>query len=159
MAAVLLGLGLGVAGILAGCGPHRRAPVVVIGLDGADWDLLDPWMEAGLPNLRSFLSGAALGELTTVEPILSPVCWTSAVTGVNPGKHGIYDFQKEDPEGGELLIETATNRRALPIWMLLSDAGFRVAVLNVPMTYPPDPVRGVMASGFPFLRDVNFTTC
>jgi predicted AlkP superfamily phosphohydrolase/phosphomutase len=159
IAAILTALGLGMAGTLGGCATHRRAPVVVIGLDGADWDLLVPWMEAGeLPNLKAFLSGAVLGDLTTVQPILSPVCWTSAFTGVNPGKHGIYDFQKEDPDGGELLIETATNRRALPIWMLLSDAGFRVAILNVPMTYPPDPVRGVMASGFPYPSgDVNIT--
>jgi predicted AlkP superfamily phosphohydrolase/phosphomutase len=117
-------------------------------------------MEAGeLPNLRKFLGEAALGELRVVEPILSPVCWTSAFTGVNPGKHGIYDFQKPDPDGsGDFIIETAANRRALPIWMLLSDAGYRVAVLNVPMTYPPDPVRGVMASGFPYpTGDVNFT--
>ena len=146
--------------ILPGCNNHHRAPVVVIGLDGADFDLLVPWIEAGdLPNLKKFLDGAAVGELTTVYPILSPVCWTSACTGVNPGKHGIYDFQKEDPQGGkDPLIETATNRRALPIWMLLSDAGYRVGVLNVPMTYPPDPVRGVMVSGFPYPNgNVNYT--
>ncbi|HET9233873.1 MAG TPA: alkaline phosphatase family protein, partial [Candidatus Eisenbacteria bacterium] len=112
-----------------------------------------------LPNLKRFLDGAAVGELTTVYPILSPVCWTSAVTGVNPGKHGIYDFQKADPAGGtEPLIETATFRRTLPIWMLLSESGYRVGILNVPMTYPPDPVRGVMVSGFPYPSgNVNFT--
>src|SRR6185503_5141197 len=122
--------------LLAGCTSHHRAPVVVIGLDGADFDLILPWIEAGdLPNLKRFLDGAAVGKLTTVYPILSPVCWTSAFTGVNPGKHGIYDFQKADPEGGdEPLIETATNRRALPIWTLLSDAGYRVGILNAPMT-------------------------
>jgi predicted AlkP superfamily phosphohydrolase/phosphomutase len=146
--------------LLPGCNSHRRAPVVVIGLDGADFDLILPWIEAGdLPNLKQFLDTAAVGKLTTVYPILSPVCWTSAFTGVNPGKHGIYDFQKADPMGGDdPLIETATNRRALPIWMLLSDAGYRVGVLNVPMTYPPDPVRGVMVSGFPYPNgNVNFT--
>ena len=145
---------------IQGCRSSHRAPVVVIGLDGADFDLILPWIEAGdLPNLKRFLDGAAVGKLTTVYPILSPVCWTSAFTGVNPGKHGIYDFQKADPEGGdEPLIETATNRRALPIWTLLSDAGYRVGILNVPMTYPPDPVRGVMVSGFPYPSgDVNFT--
>jgi predicted AlkP superfamily phosphohydrolase/phosphomutase len=150
---------LATLGTLSGCGSRHRGPVVVIGLDGADYDLLLPWIEAGdLPNLSRFLDSAAVGKLTTVYPILSPVCWTSAVTGVNPGKHGIYDFQKADPAGGDPLIETATNRRAQPIWMLLSDAGYRVAVLNVPMTYPPDPVRGVMVSGFPYPNgNVNFT--
>src|SRR5262245_33119634 len=119
-------LALSASLMLSGCNAHHRAPVVVIGLDGADFDLILPWVEAGdLPNLKKFLDGAAVGKLTTVYPILSPVCWTSAFTGVNPGKHGIYDFQKADPMGGEdPLIETATNRRALPIWMLLSDAGY-----------------------------------
>ncbi len=145
--------------LLPGCGKSRQAPVVVIGLDGADWDLLIPWMEAGeLPNLKAFLETAEIGGLTTVHPILSPVCWTSGFTGCNPGKTGIFDFQKTDPASGELLIETATHRRAQPIWMLLSDVGKRVAVMNVPMTYPPDPVRGEMISGFPFPSgDVNIT--
>ncbi len=145
--------------LLPGCGKSRQAPVVVIGLDGADWDLLVPWMEAGeLPNLKAFLETAEIGGLTTVHPILSPVCWTSGYTGCNPGKTGIFDFQKIDPASGELLIETATHRRAQPIWMLLSDVGKRVAVMNVPMTYPPDPVRGEMISGFPFPSgDVNIT--
>lgn len=143
-----------------GCGGSRRAPVVVIGLDGADFDLLVPWIEAGeLPHLAAFFNEAAVGELTTVYPILSPVCWTSAITGVNPGKHGIYDFQKPDPQGGpDPIIETATHRRAQPIWMLLSDSKHRVGVMNVPMTYPPDPVRGKMVSGFPFPSgEVNIT--
>ncbi len=150
-------LALGGALTLPGCGGEAKPPVVVIGLDGADYDLLLPWLEAGeLPNLKAFLDEALVGELHTVYPILSPVCWTSAITGVNPGKHGIYDFQKEDPDGGPPLIEQATNRRATPIWMLLSEAGYRVGVLNVPMTYPPDPVRGSMVSGFPFPDgDVN----
>jgi predicted AlkP superfamily phosphohydrolase/phosphomutase len=145
--------------VLTACGRSDRAPVVVIGLDGADFDLLLPWLEAGeLPNLKAFLDEAAVGDLTTVYPILSPVCWTSAVTGVNPGKHGIFDFQKQDPAGGDPLIETATHRRALPLWMLLSDTGHRVGVMNVPMTYPPDPVRGAMISGFPFPSgEVNIT--
>ena len=144
---------------LAACGKSKQPPVVVIGLDGADFDLLVPWMEAGeLPNLKAFFEEARIGELTTVYPILSPVCWTSAMTGVNPGKHGIFDFQKEDPAGGEPLIEQATNRRATPIWMLLSESGRKVGILNVPMTFPPDPVRGRMVSGFPFPSgDVNLT--
>ena len=160
---VLAGLGLALALPLVllapGCGSSHRPPVVVIGLDGADWDLLVPWMEAGhLPHLAAFLEDARVGELETVLPILSPVCWTSATTGVNPGKHGIFNFQKPDPDGGPPIIEQATYRRATPVWMLLSDTGHEVGVLNVPMTFPPDPVRGRMISGFPFPSgEVNLT--
>lgn len=148
---------LGALCLPLGCGGKGKAPVVVIGLDGADWDLILPWMEQGdLPNLKAFMDEAEIGPLQVVYPILSPVCWTSAVTGVNPGKHGIFDFQKPAPDSGDPIIETATNRRALPIWLLLSDAGYKVGVLNVPMTYPPDPVRGKMISGFPFPEgDIN----
>jgi len=159
--AARIGLPAALAALLlvGGCGRNHTPPVVVIGLDGADFDLLVPWIEAGeLPNLAAFLDRAAVGKLETVYPILSPVCWTSAITGVNPGKHGIFDFQKMVPGSDEPIIETAEYRRALPIWMLLSDEGHRVAAVNVPMTYPPDPVRGVMISGFPFPSgDVNLT--
>ena len=157
--AAVLALAALVSGGLGGCGRAKRAPVVVIGLDGADFDLLVPWMEQGeLPHLKAFLDQAALGELTTVYPILSPVCWTSAFTGVNPGKHGIFDFQKMVPGTEDLILVTSADRRATPVWMFLGDAGYRVGILNVPMTYPPDPVRGRMISGFPFPKgEVEFT--
>lgn len=143
-----------------GCGKKKSAPVIVIGLDGAEFSLLVPWMEEGhLPNLKQFMDEGAFGELTTVYPILSPVCWTSAVTGVNPGKHGIYDFQRSGKDGAPALVEQATSRRALPIWLLLDDYGYRSGVMNVPMSYPPDPLRkGKMISGFPFPQaDINIT--
>jgi predicted AlkP superfamily phosphohydrolase/phosphomutase len=151
-----------VLAILGGpsCSTQSNPPVVVIGLDGADWDLLLPWLEQGeLPNLKAFLENAMVGDLETVLPILSPVCWTSAVTGVNPGKHGIFDFQKIDPQSRDLLMEQASSRRATPVWMLLSDAGYSNGIMNVPMTYPPDPVKGRMVSGFhfPASDDLEFT--
>ena len=79
---------------LAGCRPSAPASrVVVIGLDGATWDLLDPWIENGdLPNLAQLVEGGAAGTLESVFPPMSPPAWTSAATGKNPGEHGIYDF-------------------------------------------------------------------
>ncbi len=135
------------------CGRKPTGPkVFVIGLDGATFDLLDPWLAAGeLPNLKSLMDGGVYGELHSVHPILSPVAWTSAATGVNPGKHGIFDFERPDPDQpGKSLLYTSESRRAVPVWKLLSDAGRTVGILNVPMTWPPDPVNGVMVSGFPF---------
>jgi hypothetical protein len=81
-----------------GCAPRPAARLVVVGLDGATWDLLEPWIQAGdLPNLKAFRDGAAWGTMTSVVPYLSPSAWTSAVTGVNPGRHGIFDFQRRLP--------------------------------------------------------------
>ncbi|TPW17837.1 MAG: type I phosphodiesterase/nucleotide pyrophosphatase [bacterium] len=136
------------------CSTRSKAPrVYVIGLDGATFDLLTPWLDAGeLPNLKKLMDSGVHGELQSVNPIISPVAWTSATTGVNPGKHGIYGFERPDPaEPGAQLLNTSEQRKALPIWSLLQDAGFSTAVLNVPMTWPPDPMTsGIMVSGFPF---------
>ena len=136
------------------CSTRMKAPrVFVIGLDGATFDLLQPWLDAGeLPNLKKLMDSGVHGELQSVHPIISPVAWTSAATGVNPGKHGIYGFERPDPaQPGAQLLNTSEQRKALPIWTLLQDAGLSVAILNVPMTWPPDPMtHGVMVSGFPF---------
>ena len=67
--------------------------VFVIGLDGATFDLLDPWIEDGrLPNLKKLMEKSAYGRLESTIPPISPPAWTSFMTGVNPGKHGIYDL-------------------------------------------------------------------
>lgn len=151
----IVALALGFGG--TACGKRSRVSrVFVIGLDGATFDLLQPWLDAGeLPNLKKLMDSGVHGELQSVYPIISPVAWTSASTGVNPGKHGIYGFERQDPAvPGAQLLNTSEQRKALPIWTLLSDAGMSVAVLNVPMTWPPDPIKnGIMVSGFPFPAD------
>ena len=122
--------------------------VVLLGLDGATWTLLDPLMESGrLPHLARLAQSGVRGPLrSTVHP-LTPAAWTSAVTGLNPGKHGIYDFRQRRPGAYTLDLVNARRRDGLPLWSMLSDAGKRVGVFNVPMTYPPDPVSGFMVSG------------
>lgn len=143
-----------------GCGKGGSKPrLYVIGLDGATFDLLQPWLDRGdLPTLKSVIDGGVSGELRSVYPILSPVAWTSMFTGTNPGKHGIYDFERPDPDAPERgIFYTSENRRAAAVWTLLNDAGLSTAVLNVPMTWPPDQVNGVMVSGFPFPSKGTFT--
>ena len=123
--------------------------VFVIGLDAATLDVINPLMEEGLlPNLQSLCEEGAYGELmSTVHP-LSPPAWTSFITGKNPGKHGIYDFVVHKPNSYELEYTYGGMRKGDSIWKLLSDAGKKVVVLNVPMTYPPEAVNGVLISGF-----------
>jgi predicted AlkP superfamily phosphohydrolase/phosphomutase len=161
---LVLGLQVCLIALLAvtSCGkPKTASRVFVIGLDGATFDLLQPWLDKGeLPNLKGLLTGGVYGELRSIYPILSPVAWTSMFTGVNPGKHGIFDFEYPDPQvPGKQLLYTAEQRRAVPIWELLGDAGKTVGVLNIPMTWPPDHVNGVMVSGFPFpdKADLEYT--
>lgn len=140
-----------------GCAKKPPQKLVVIGLDGATWDLLEPWMAAGdLPNLKAFREGSSWGTLKTVLPYLSPPAWTSAITGVNPGRHGIFDFQRRLPGQTVIVTETSKSRRSPPIWNLLKGSGKLSAVINVPMTDPPDQVDGVMIAGFPHLDQEGY---
>jgi predicted AlkP superfamily phosphohydrolase/phosphomutase len=139
------------------CARKPASKLVVIGLDGATWDLLEPWIQAGdLPNLKTFRENSTWGTMTSVVPYLSPSAWTSAVTGVNPGRHGIFDFQRRLPGQPVVVTETSKSRRSPPIWNLLKGSGKTVAVINIPMTDPPDEVDGVMVSGFPHLDHEGF---
>jgi len=122
--------------------------VVVIGLDGATLDLLQPWMESGeLPVLKDFAANGACGELLSTVPPITPAAWTSAVTGVNPGKHGVYDFYRQIEGSYEFVPVNSSFRRVPPIWTTLSRFEKCVCVVNVPMTYPPEPVHGCMITG------------
>jgi predicted AlkP superfamily phosphohydrolase/phosphomutase len=139
-------------------GPGRKPTALVIGLDGATWKLLRPWMAAGeLPNLKALVDSGVSGDLISVVPFLSPPAWTSAVTGVNPGKHGIYDFLRRLPGEMTMVNETSKSRRVPAIWQLLSDAGVTVGVVNVPCSDPPDPVNGFMISGMPHVDVTDYT--
>ncbi|MFH1144560.1 MAG: alkaline phosphatase family protein [Candidatus Eisenbacteria bacterium] len=130
----------------------------MIGLDGATWELLQPWIDAGeLPALAVIQRTWAWGELRSSIPYLSPPAWATAVTGVNPGKHAIFDFQRKIPGQSVVVNETAASRRAQPIWNMLRDAGRRSLVLNVPMTDPPDVMEGQCIAGFPHLDQTGFT--
>ena len=80
-------------------------------------------------------------------PPLSSVAWPSLYTGANPGKHGIYDFVERSPSGRGVRFLNRSNCRATPLWSLLNQAGRSAGVVNVPMTYPPDPVDGYLVSG------------
>ncbi|MBU1699884.1 MAG: alkaline phosphatase family protein [Candidatus Eisenbacteria bacterium] len=145
-------------GFMTGCGGGEKPKILVIGLDGATWSILDPWIEAGdLPNLAQFRSDAAWGDLSSIIPYLSPPAWTSAITGVNPGRHGIFDFQRRLPQGNIIITETAGNRKAAPIWKMLEGKGKRSAFINIPMTDPPEEMDGVMVSGFPHVDKVLYT--
>ncbi|MDR7420341.1 MAG: alkaline phosphatase family protein, partial [Armatimonadota bacterium] len=118
------------------------------GIDAATFAILRPWAEEGLlPNLARLMRDGSSGVLTSTIPASTPLAWSSMVTGVWPGKHGIYGFTKTKPGSYELTIPTSRDRRRPAIWNLLSDAGVPSVVVDVPFTYPPEPIQGVMVSG------------
>ncbi len=127
----------------------EKGRVLIIGLDGATFDLLRPWMEDGsLPNLATIARNGASGELQSTIPPNSAPAWTSFMTGMNPGKHGLYGFTRVDPHAGYAIkVNSGAVRRAQTVWQLLTEQGRRSIVLNVPMTYPPDPINGLVVTG------------
>lgn len=119
---------------------------IIVGIDGATFDLIGPWMEDGtLPVLAGVRDEGASGALTSTVPPLSAPAWTSAVTGVSPRQHGIYDFFRLDTY--EYRMITSACRRAPAIWNVLDHLGKRSIVIAVPGTYPPEPINGVMITG------------
>ena len=122
----------------------------VVGLDGATFDLIRPWAERGhLPTLQRLMQGGAWGELRSTIPPMTAPAWTSFATGKNPGKHGLYDWISRDHDSYDVSPLTAQHIAEPTLWSLLSDSKRRLCVFNVPMTYPPQPVNGLMVSGMP----------
>ncbi|MBC8446257.1 MAG: alkaline phosphatase family protein [Chloroflexi bacterium] len=122
--------------------------VLVLAWDGATLDLARPWIEQGkLPNLKRMAEMGTHGELASTEPPISAPAWASFMTGSNPGQHGIYHFQEHVEgtyrarllNGGDITVPT--------LWRILSDAGRRVAAINVAMTFPPETVNGILIAG------------
>ncbi|MCC7353844.1 MAG: alkaline phosphatase family protein [Anaerolineae bacterium] len=126
--------------------PHR---VCVIGLDGTPHSLLQRMVAEGvMPNVASLLRAGSLRRMTSVYPWVSSVAWSTFMTGCNPARHGIFGFVDRDPVTFKTFIPTARQMRAEPLWDILSRAGKRVIVVNVPGTYPPRVVNGILISDF-----------
>jgi predicted AlkP superfamily phosphohydrolase/phosphomutase len=120
--------------------------LIIIGLDGATFDLIKPWAAQGkLPALAQLIQTGVHGELeSTLPPVTSPA-WPTFMTGKNPGKHGVFDFIR--PRAGSFDMVNASQIHSKLLWELLSEAGYSVGVLNVPITYPPRAIHGYMVPG------------
>jgi predicted AlkP superfamily phosphohydrolase/phosphomutase len=121
----------------------------VLGLDGTPLPLLRQLMGAGdLPNLaRLFETGSAV-EMNSSMPDVSAVAWTSVNTGKNPAKHGIYGFYDRKPGTNDIEVMTSRHVKAKTMWELVSDAGRRAVAINVPLSFPPQQINGVVISDF-----------
>lgn len=152
--------------------------LVVLGFDGMDPDLVREWAAAGkLPNMKALMDRGGLYDLGTTHSPESPTAWASFATGVNPGKHNIYDFLVRDtqtylPDLGMVRREPAkflldwipisrpkvfSIRGGTSFWVTAGAAGVRSSLLTVPVTYPPEDVpNGEMLAGLP-LPDIRGT--
>jgi len=122
---------------------------LVIGIDGGEWDVIEPLIEDGhLPNLSGLIESGVCGDLESITPPVSPPAWTSIQTGTNPGKHGIFDFTTFDAEYKRRSIN-ASDRQAAPFWRVMNDHRTKTGLFKVPFTYPPGEVDGFLVTGFP----------
>jgi predicted AlkP superfamily phosphohydrolase/phosphomutase len=122
--------------------------VIVIGLDGATFDVLSPLIGEGrLPNIESLMKTGTWGRLRTVIPPGTGPAWSSIVTGLDPSNHGVFDLIVRADDSYNLAFLNASSLRAPKVWDLVGAFEGRSLVLNVPMTFPPRKVNGLMISG------------
>jgi predicted AlkP superfamily phosphohydrolase/phosphomutase len=122
--------------------------VLVIGLDGATFDLIEPLVAAGeLPTFARLLREGAHGRLRTVPNTDTAPAWTTFATGLGPANHGLFHEIDWSPDRRTLRPVRGGERTGAPFWKLASAAGRRVAIVNVPFSYPVEPVNGIMIAG------------
>jgi Flp pilus assembly protein TadD len=122
-------------------------PVIFIGLDGADWQLLDEYIANGsMPNLKKLVDTGAGGILETDYPPLSPLVWTTMMTGAGPLDHAILDFTRFNPYTHEKEPITSDERHVPAVWNMLTFAGKTSAVFGLWATYAAEPVHGINVS-------------
>jgi len=130
---------------------RKEMKVIVIGLDAATLDLIEPWAREGkLSNFANLMEEGSWGVLKSTYPFVTPTAWASFVTGVNPGKHGIFGFTNASPDNPTSLGLPRISHRYMgvpPIWDILCKYGKKVCLVNFPFAFPPTPVNGIMTSG------------
>jgi len=170
---------LSLLSLIVGCS-HARDPssfpkVIVLGIDGMDPVFCERHWDA-LPNLKALKDSGYFGRLRTTSPPQSPVAWSSFITGLDPDRHGIYDFVHRDPKSLSIfssmsktddarfilplgpyslpLISSRVSslRQGTPFWRTLSEHGIPATVVHVPVDYPPEPAgRNLSGMGTPDL--------
>ncbi|MGQ9729818.1 MAG: alkaline phosphatase family protein [Candidatus Zipacnadales bacterium] len=129
--------------------PSPLPRALILALDGATFDLLNPWIEEGrLPNLAQLIRTSAHGRLRSTIPPITPCAWTSFSTAQNPGRHGIFDFQQFVAGTYHLAPTNGAMRRACTLWEYLNECGLTVGLYNLPWMYPPPKLRGYCVCGF-----------
>jgi tetratricopeptide (TPR) repeat protein len=121
----------------------KRTPIIWLGLDGLDWQLLDRLSAEGrMPNWKRLTAEGYSAKLTSFMPVLSPVVWTTVATGVGPDVHRVLDFQEADPATGQKVPISGLSRAVPAVWNLASAAGATVGVVGWWATHPAEEVNG-----------------
>ncbi|MFQ6032153.1 MAG: alkaline phosphatase family protein, partial [Candidatus Zixiibacteriota bacterium] len=125
--------------------------VFVLGLDGVPYSMVSGLVAKGKgdwPNFANIFGKKSVVPMHSVIPTISSVAWSSFMTGKNPAKHNIFGFIDRVPNPFRIYIPTGKNMKSETLWEILSKNDKRVIVMNVPVTYPPRQVNGILVSGF-----------
>ncbi len=133
-----------------------KRKLLIFGIDGGTFRIIEPMWAAGhLPNLARLKAEGAAGVLTSVVPPLTAPAWATFQTGLNPGRHGVFDFLAPPRLGYNRPLQNAAALGAPRLFDALSSAGRTVGVINTPLTFPPRPVNGFVIPGMltPAVKD------
>ena len=121
--------------------------ILLIGWDAADWEMIDPLLQGGqMPALAQLIKGGLRGNLATLQPVLSPMLWTSIATGKRAEKHGICGFTEPLPDASGIGPVRSTSRKCKAIWNILSQSGLKSNIIGWFASSPAEPINGVMIS-------------
>ncbi|MFQ6081909.1 MAG: alkaline phosphatase family protein [Candidatus Aminicenantia bacterium] len=140
-------------------GKPKKSKILLIGLDGATWEVINPLIEQGkLPNLKKLIQTGVTGQLRTVRPWYSPLIWTSIVTGKKKEKHRITGFIDQQRKKGKIIPNSRLNRKCKTIWNILSNKGFTVGVIGLWVTWPAESINGYILSDRMFFENLPAIT-
>lgn len=123
--------------------------ILIIGLDGATWDVFDDFLLSNhMPNLNGLKTKGYSGILQSTHPPSTPSAWTTCITGCQPYTHGVVGYRDYLFRDNSLRISTAASCRVPTMWEEFSNQGYKVASINVPWTYPCRKVNGIVVAGY-----------
>ncbi len=132
--------------------------VIVIGIDAGSWNLIDPWINAGkLPFIKQLMERGVWGNLESCIPFITSPAWKCYSTGKNPGRLGAFYWFDFDRQKKEIKPCSSLSFKSEELWDYLSESGYRCGIINMPLTYPPKEVNGVMISGIHAFEWSNYT--
>jgi predicted AlkP superfamily phosphohydrolase/phosphomutase/tetratricopeptide (TPR) repeat protein len=124
-----------------------RHKVLLIGWDAADWEQISPLIEEGLmPTLDALINRGVMGNLATLQPILSPMLWNSVATGKFADKHGIHGFIEPDPVNGGARPYTSTSRKCKALWNIFTQSGLHSNVVGWWASHPAELINGTVVT-------------
>lgn len=123
-----------------------KSKSLLVGWDSVSWNFVDQLLEEGnLPRLQKLIDRGTKGTLRSTMPAITPVAWSSVITGKQPQKHGVYDWVRTDR--GSTKAYTANDVKGTSFWQRLNDSGVKVGLVNIPLTYPTPAIDGFVICG------------